>query len=404
MANRRQLVRSLLFVTTLSLSLGAIAQNPKVTDLPAKVKFTTWRTVIQAEGFTEYAGTFDSPYLSHQVNNDRVPIRVFVPEEQDSKVPFVVILHYLGAQDLKVERSLALELVRKGIGAVLIELPYHMDRTPPDARSGELALAPDTAKLIAMMTQSVLDVRRTIDLVSERPEFDSKRVGLAGISLGALVSSLVFAIDERVGYSAFLLGGVDFAHIIWTSSLVSSARENLRRRGYSEGRLRSELAEVEPLGFLPGKLGRSSFVIGGKFDTVVPTRTTQSLINALDHPKTLSIDTGHYGGIFVQKRLLQEVSTYFEKEMHSGTYSPPKRLLAPTIRVGALYTGRNGFDLGVGIDLFKSNARADFILTGMFTPRGPVAFGGGRLGSGFYLGVSVGTRRVSPALMWSTVL
>ncbi len=360
--------------------------------------------VLQAESFTEYAGTFDSPFKTGQPNNDVVPVRVFIPEDRDGKVPFVVILHYLGAQDLKVERSLALDLVRRGIGAVILALPYHLDRTPPGSRSGELALAPDTAKLLDMMTQSTLDVRRTIDLAAERPEFDPKRIGLAGISLGALVSSFVFAIEPRVGYSAFLLGGADFAHIIWNSSLVASARETLRRRGYSEAKLRTELAAVEPLRYLPGAPGRSSFVIGGKFDTVVPPQSTQALIGALDHPKTLSIDTGHYGGIFVQKRLLQEVSSYFELEMSGRKYSPPRSLGAPTIRIGALYSGKNGIDLGVGLDLFKSNSRADLILSAMFTPRGPVAFGGFRVGSGFYIGVTAGTKRVHPGILWSTVL
>ncbi len=333
-----------------------------------------------------------------------VPIRVFTPEDPEGKVPFVLILHYLGAQDLRVERSLAMELARKGIGAIVITLPYHLERTRPGERSGENALAPDTSKLIATMTQSVLDVRRAIDLLSERPEFAPNRIGIAGTSLGALVSSIVFAVDDRVGYSAFILGGVDFAKIIWSSTLVSGARDVLRRKGYTETKLRTELAQVEPLNFLPGKRGRPSFVIGGKFDTVIPTETTNALLKALDSPKFLSIDTGHYGGIFVQKRLLQEVSDFFGKEMLGGNYIPPKRLSAPTIRVGALYSGKNGIDIGVGIDLFRSNARADFILSALFTPRGPVGFGGMRIGTGFYLGVTVGTKRVSPGLIWSTVL
>ncbi|MFX9638786.1 hypothetical protein ABTO85_20010, partial [Acinetobacter baumannii] len=77
-------------------------------------------------------------------------------------VPVVVLLHYWGAPDTKVEDEIAQLLARRGIAAVAMPLPYHLGRSPMGRRSGELAIVPDPRSLNQTMTQAVLDVQRTI--------------------------------------------------------------------------------------------------------------------------------------------------------------------------------------------------------------------------------------------------
>ena len=171
-------------------------------------------------------------------------------------MPVVVVLHYWGASDQKAEVSLANDLLRRGIAAVLMPLPYHLSRTPAGYRSGQLAIQADPKVLVATMSQAVLDVRRTVDWIETRPEFDSRHIGIVGTSLGSLVAANSYGVESRFGPAAFVVGGADFAHIIWNSSRVVTQREDLRRRGYTEERMRDELKPIEPLEFLSARRAR----------------------------------------------------------------------------------------------------------------------------------------------------
>ena len=352
----------------------------------------------------EYGAEFPSVVQTAHKENNTVPIYAFVPKDRKDKVPVILILHYWGARDIKAERSMADRLAERGIGSVIVTLPYHLGRTPLGYRSGQLAIQPSSEQLRATMSQAALDVKRAIDFVEGRPEFDSAKIGIAGTSLGALVAALVYGVDSRPRLAAFILGGVDLAEIMWSSSLVVEARDALRRRGYSYERLQLELTEVEPLTYLHSRKESSAFVIGGKYDTIIPRSSTTGLIGAFDNPRTLWLETGHYGGIFIQSRVFKEVANYFETEFSGKPYLPPRRIYAPTLRIGVQAAYPTGFDIGVGIDLWKSNDRGDLVVVGLLTPRGPQVFLGGRVSQGLSLGVSGSTTRVGFGLFWSRVL
>lgn len=372
---------------------------------PPAVDFEPWQDQeIDDEDVSEYTATFPSPYRTGVAQNDVVPVRFFVPKRGAGPYPCVIVLHYWGASEQKLERSLVGDLARLGIGAALITLPYHLDRTPPGARSGERAILPDTQHLVATMTQAVLDVRRTVDYIAQRPEYDANQIGIAGTSLGSIVSSLSYALEPRLKAASFMLGGADLAHILWQSSRVVKVREALRKQGMTEARLREELATVEPLNYLPARTEKRAFVVGGKFDTVVPPADTEKLIRALGNPSTLWLDTGHYGGVFVQRRVLRLVSQFFSGEFGGRAFVPPKSVYAPTVRIVLQANTESSFQVGLGVDLWRSNSRGDFFSTVIATPRGPQLFLGARLDRGLSIGAFASPKRVSPGVLWSFVL
>jgi len=333
-----------------------------------------------------------------------VPLSVFVPTNAKGPVPVVVVLHYWGAPDLKVERALAMELAKSEIGCVTMTLPYHLSRTPEGYRSGALAIQADPERLVTTMTQSLLDVRRAIDFIQSRPEFDKDSIGIAGTSLGSLVAALSFGVEHRIKYAAFVLGGVDLAHIIWTSSRVVAERETLRSNGYSEELLREQLQPIEPKEYLSSREPNTSFVIGARFDTVIPNDATMELIKALPGVKTIWMDTGHYGGVFVENRLLREVSKFFSNKFAQKDYVPPGTLHAPTVRLGADLATGTGFDIVAGFDLLKPKDNHSAFFSLLVSPRGPRAFLGQGIDRGVAVGVIFTTKQPGIGVLWSTVL
>ncbi len=371
-------------------------------DTP-KTSFSNWSQQSSASGQLEYLASFPSAFDSKNQVNDAVQLRVLLPEESDTPPAMVLVLHYWGASNLRIERALALDLNQRGIGAAILSLPYHLGRTPTGFSSGQLAIQPDPKKLESTMTQAVMDVRRSLDFLGQRKEC-GPLLGIYGTSLGAIVSSLSYANDPRLKSAVFLLGGVDLAKILWESSRVVPIKDELKRKGFTENSLRSELTKVEPGNYLPRKEPGRTLVMRATFDSVVPPECTDELIAKLPGSQVLEIDTGHYGGVFVQGRLLRAAADFFEAVRDEKEFVLPKKLLAPTIRLGALASSPDGFDVVAGIDILKFDPSGKSYASFLLTPRSPVVWFGTTIGTGLNLGVSVSNRRVGFGLLWSTVL
>lgn len=385
---------------------GAQTHLPPVTQPPAVIAFEPWKEEHQTATQIEYSANFPSAIETAFSVNNVVPLRIFVPADKQGPFPVVIVLHYWGARDLKVERALASRLTSQGVAAVVMTLPYHLARTPPGFASGEMAIQSDPSSLVATMTQSVMDVRRTIDFIASHPEFDSGKIGVSGTSLGSIVSTLSYAVDTRIKAACFILGGVDLAHIIWTSSRVVQQRDELRHRGITEAKLREALAPIEPRELLKTRGPGETYVIGARYDTVVPASNTEQLIAALNAPKVLWLETGHYGGVFAQRKLLHEVSVFFADELQHKPYEPPRHVFAPTVRLGFLASTSTSshFDVGIGFDLFRSHDRHELFGTVLLTPRGPQGYFGWQIDRGLSIGPVISPQRFGFGIMWSTVL
>lgn len=351
----------------------------------------------------EYALEFASPVRTYLELNNTVHGRLVRPTGS-GPFPVVLVLHYWGAANLEIERALADELATRGVAALMLDLPYHLQRSPRNVTSGSLAIRPDPQAMVETMTQATLDARRAMDWIATRPELDATRTGVFGTSLGAIVAALVYGVEERIRYGGFLLGGVDLAGILWRSPLVVQTRKDLRRRRITEGSLREALRPVEPLTYLHRTEDGSAFVIGARYDVVVPAASTQRLIEALPSPVSVWLDTGHYGGVFVQRPVFRAMADFFRAKFAGESFVAPKTFLAPTVRLGVSLNPQAGVQLAAGLDVWRSNARGDTSATVLVTPRGGQLFVGRRLDRSLAVGVTFTTRRTGLGVFWSTVL
>jgi dienelactone hydrolase len=347
----------------------------------------------------EYPSAFVSPFPT----NNRVRAWWMVPDGVE-RFPVVVLLHSWGVQQPVLEMEVAHELLRNKIGVLMLTLPYHMSRTPSGRRSGEVMVSGDSARLRDSMTQAVWDVRRAIDWLQRDPSVDSSKIGLMGISLGAIVSATTLGNEPRIHSAVLVLGGADLAHILWNSALTIQARISFRRQGYSLNRLREELQPIEPLNHLTPELGSKTFVIGARHDIIVPWEDTQKLIRALGEPQVLWLDTGHFGGALVQRSLFRVIRRYFVSRFESGTAETPDNLIAPTLRIGLIYNEERDTRLALGTDFWRSNSRGTVFVSGILTPKGGSLFAGVSLRWGFSLGIEFTPKRAKPSVFWHFVL
>lgn len=384
-----------------ALCVAAAWSQSAADTFPAPPKEFNAQTVQKAR-FLEVS--FPSAHQTEWPENDIVRARLIRPAGAEEPMPTVILLHGLGVADHFLEERIAKRLNDRGMAALLVTLPYHIERSPPGYRSGALALRPDVGAFEEMVRQSVSDLRRAVDWAEAQSFIDAERIGVLGVSLGAIIASLGMAAEPRLRFGVFLLGGGDVAHILWNSSLSISVREVLRRNGWTEERLRSRLKDVEPLSYVNAEMGERVLLVGAMFDTVVPATDTEKLHKALGSPPMLWLETGHYGAVFVERRLLRVVADFFAARFSGETYSPPSSIGAPTVRIGLMLDRESGLQVAAGLDLWRSNSRGDFYASGFLTTRGPVLFAGWRGPLGFSVGAVAHPRRTVPGVVWHFVL
>lgn len=388
-----------LFLTCMTTGRAQDLRAPLDSVFPSRLV-----TEVRQNGYIEYRVEFPSAFQGPYPANNTVYAWWLVPAEREGRVPTVVLLHSLGIRRPELEMGLARELVRHGIAVFLMTLPYHMQRTPPGRGSGDMILAGDVGLLRDAAIQATWDVRRAFDWLQRQPETDPDRIALVGISLGAILGATALASEPRVHSAVLILGGADLAHVIWNSVLAIRARARLRREGYTLERLRTELAPVEPLHLLTPEHGEKTFVIGARFDIVVPTEDTEKLIRALGNPKVLWLNTGHFGGGLVQRPLFRTVRGYLQARFEGRTSVSEPNLLVPTLRIGAIYSAGRNFRLAVGTDFWRSDKNGTLFVSGVLTPRGSSLFAGVRLRLGFSAGAEITPNRTYGAIFWHFVL
>ncbi len=235
---------------------------------------------------------FRSPLPSGDLVNDRVHADYFQPTSPGRR-PAVVVLHILGA-DFALSRYLSLRLADRGVASLFVRLPYYGERR--EAGSDRRFLSGDLDRSMLAMRQGICDVRRALDWLAARPELDPERLGVAGISLGGIVSAVVAGVDPKVDRAALLLAGGGLDSILWDMPEAEARR--YRSAWTTLGKTREDLAAItrpfDPLTYAGGMKGKRVLMIAGNVDEVVPPSAAEALWEVAGRPSIVWYDCGHY--------------------------------------------------------------------------------------------------------------
>jgi len=241
-------------------------------------------------GYVVSAVRFPSPIVTADVENNSVHAEYFRPTVPGRRRA-VVVLHILGA-DFALSRYLAARLADRGVAALFVKLPYYGERRPPGGE--KRFLSTDVGRSVGSLRQGVLDVRRAGNWLADRPEVDSARIGVTGISLGGIVSSLAAAIDPSIHDAAILLAGGDLHEILWTMPEAARYRRLWVESGRNKQDLQDLLTPLDPLTYAQRLRGKRLIMFAGNVDEVVPPASARALWLAAGRPPITWLDCGHY--------------------------------------------------------------------------------------------------------------
>lgn len=247
-----------------------------------------------ARGYTEYELSFPSPLNSGVAANDTVRGHFLVPAGP-GPFPAVLVLPVMAAPNVWIESWFVERLVKDRFAVLWLEMPYQFQRRAhPSQPSGQVFLARTAKRLAFNFRQSALDARRAVAWLEKRPEVDARRLGVFGVSLGALVGSAVYSVEPRLAHAVFLLGGADFPRLVAESAMTGPF---LAKAGITGEELRRSWKGLDPLERKEGNRGKKALLINAGWDRVIPKTAALSLREAFPDARQIWVPFGHYSSI-----------------------------------------------------------------------------------------------------------
>lgn len=208
----------------------------------------------------------------NSTNNERVTGILSYPEQVGPPVPVIILVHGLGDHKERDYVQAGEEYLRTAGYAVLrIDLYNHGARKFEDFDFG---LQGETKyRSRELITQSVFDLRRTIDFIESRPELDHHRIGYYGISLGGLIGTVFSGVDQRVKAPVITLAGGRL-NLMFGAKALSKSTKNY-------------LGVIDPIHFVQSISPRPLLMINAENDEVIPPASSRFLYNKAKEPKKI---------------------------------------------------------------------------------------------------------------------
>jgi dienelactone hydrolase len=247
------------------------------------------------EDFYEESGGCDVYEVEipvYDVNQKKTVIQTiysYLPPDAKRAVPAVIIVpSILGAQ--MTEYQAAKSFCAGGIGAIVTDYFDHSN----------IHNLPDWDAHDRRLRFAVHALRTTVDWISTNPRFDKNHVGMMGLSMGAILTSLMMAVEPRLTAGLIVGGGGNLAAVMAHSedSDISDLRE--MRMDYMktedvdayEMTLRQHLL-FDPLYFASRANPAAIHMVIVNGDTKVPEENQRELWQALGRPTFEESDSSH---------------------------------------------------------------------------------------------------------------
>jgi len=203
--------------------------------------------------------------------------------------PVILILPIIGG-DYPLEQHFARYFARHGMAAVLV-------------RRDKFVKGERFDQIDSVLRQCTIDARQALDWIETQPEYDASRIGLFGVSMGAIRGALLLPAEPRIRAATLGLVGGDLPWILANTEEPSIARrrravmnkENISQRELEE-RLRASIT-LDPAAVAPSVDPRKVFLVLAACDTSVPVHKGWELRRLMGKPETMIVPAGHYSAL-----------------------------------------------------------------------------------------------------------
>jgi dienelactone hydrolase len=209
--------------------------------------------------------------------DEAVPAYLIVPPGK-GRHPAVIYAHGSSGSRRDLVAS-AVGLGERGAVTISLEMNYSAERGSSSLPKGIEGVRTATDNQI----ESVVEVRRAVDLLRSLPYVDKDRIGYVGWSAGARTGAILAGVDHRIRAFDLLAGGA-----APVSTYLAQSPKDIR------GELKDLLTKTDPLRYVPHAAPSALLFQDGRRDEVVPRSALTGLARAGSKPKELRwYDSGH---------------------------------------------------------------------------------------------------------------
>jgi hypothetical protein len=251
------------------------------------------------------------------IRDSKEPIRIewFAPNARE-RCPLILCSPIRGSDTIVVD----------GCARVFASCGYHA----AIVKRARFNFQPDgpLAQVEDSLRDAVIRHREALDWLLDQPGMDANRVGAFGVSYGAIITSVMAAVDPRVKICVLDLAGGPLAGVMRTS-VEHSLRQNWSRSRRCHSLTDKQLYEAmgnvirtDPVKLAPYLPRDHVLMLIARFDSSVPTRYQVRLWRALGKPRADFVPLGHYTSILMLPAHRVSVMHFFEENLE-GTPSSP---------------------------------------------------------------------------------
>ncbi|HLU93011.1 MAG TPA: alpha/beta fold hydrolase [Membranihabitans sp.] len=221
------------------------------------------------------------------------------PRQAREPAPVIILIHGLGDRANVDYITAGEEFLREAGFAVLrLDLYNHGKR-----RSSKFDFSFESStryRSREIITQSVFDLRRSIDFIESREDLDSDRIGYLGISLGGVIGTIFTAVDKRVKVPVIALAGGGL-NLMFGLKAFSSENKNY-------------LSVIDPINYVRQIAPRPLLMINAENDEIIPPLTSKLLFKKARHPKKIIWHAATHRTIPLDKTFLDGIQ-WFEEHL-----------------------------------------------------------------------------------------
>lgn len=231
---------------------------------------------------------YDVSYASPK--GGRVSAYLVVPSEKRQKFAGVIFMHSRpGSRNTFLDE--ALQLAKAGAVSLLIDAPF--SRAGESKREFDSTVTKPEADC-DIYIQTVVDLRRGVDLLLSRSDVNRKRIGFIGHSYGAHTGAVLAGIEKRIKAYVIMAGAPSLTEFLRSSTLpaIVKTRDSLTK-AQQENYFKT-LSAVDPINYIGHVLRSALFFQFGKTDGYPTEESAKVYSEKASSPKLVKFyDAGH---------------------------------------------------------------------------------------------------------------
>jgi dienelactone hydrolase len=229
--------------------------------------------------------------------------------------PVILVLPILGGKNV-IAKIFARYFVENGYAAVIV----HRQREYKDI--AELDRINPTLK------QMVIDHMQAVDWIETRKELDASRIGVFGVSMGAIKAAMLAPLDPRIKAAVLGMPGGDIAYLLAYSAERRIGRNRskyMEQTGFTPDRLYDHLRSAitcDPMRFAPWLDPADVLMFLAWFDASIPYSRGKALWRAAGKPEVVYLVSGHLSAYVYLPYVKAKTLSFFNRRLGKAAALP----------------------------------------------------------------------------------